>query len=123
MDKELERLRQCVAELEQAEVERKRAEEELQRSYVKLQRTLEGTVNALASVIAMKDPSTSGHQRRVTRLACAIAREMGLPEMQIWGIRMAGLIHDVGKINVPVEVLSKPGRLNDLEYSLIKVHP
>jgi PAS domain S-box-containing protein len=103
--------------------ERKRAEEELRQSYVKLRRTLEGTVHALVSAIEMRDPYTAGHQRRVTLLACAIAKEMGLAEEQIEGIRMAGLIHDLGKINVPAEILSKPAQLTELEYGLIKMHP
>ena len=98
------------------------AQEELQRSFEKLQRTLEGTVNALVSAIEMKDRYTAGHQRRVAQLACAIASEMDLPEEQIEGLRMAGLIHDLGKINVPAEILSKPGRLNDIEYGLVKAH-
>ena len=103
--------------------ERKRAERELQRSLKKLQVTLEGTIRALASAVEMRDPYTAGHQRDVTQLACAIAKEMGLPEEQIEGIRMAGLIHDIGKINVPAEILSKPGTLNGLEFGLIKTHP
>jgi HD-GYP domain-containing protein (c-di-GMP phosphodiesterase class II) len=103
--------------------ERKRAEEELRQSYVKLQRALEGTVNVLASAIELRDPYTAGHQRRVTQLACAIANEMGLPQEQIEGLRMAGLIHDLGKMNIPAEILSKPGPLSDLQYGLIKMHP
>ena len=103
--------------------ERQRAEEELRQSYVKLQKVLEGTIHTLVSAIEMKDPYTAGHQRRVTRLACAIANEMSLLEERIEGIRMAGLIHDLGKINVPAEILSKPGGLNDLQYGLIKMHP
>ncbi|HID87609.1 MAG TPA: PAS domain S-box protein [Anaerolineae bacterium] len=103
--------------------ERKRAEEELQRSFERLQRTLKGTVHALVSAIEMRDPYTAGHQRRVTHLACAIAREMGLPEEQIEGLRMAGLLHDLGKITVPAEILAKPGPLNDLEYGIITTHP
>ena len=102
--------------------ERKRAEEELRQSYLQLQRALEGTVHTLVSAIEMKDPYTAGHQRRVTRLACAIANEMDLPEEQTEGIRMAGLIHDLGKISVPAQILSKPGRLSDLEFGLIKAH-
>jgi PAS domain S-box-containing protein len=103
--------------------DRKRAEEELRQSYVQLQRTLEGTVHALVSAIEMRDPYTAGHQRRVTQLACAIAKEMDLDGEQIEGIRMAGLIHDIGKINVPAEILSKPSPLTELEYGLIKMHP
>jgi HD-GYP domain-containing protein (c-di-GMP phosphodiesterase class II) len=98
------------------------AEEELRQSYVKLRRALEGTIHALISAVEMRDPYTAGHQQRVTQLACAIANEMGLPEEQIEGIHMAGLVHDIGKINVPAEILSKPGRLNDLEFGLIKTH-
>ena len=103
--------------------ERKRAEEELRQSFQKLRRAFEGTVNALMSAIEIRDPYTAGHQRGVTQLACAIAKEMGLPEEQIEGIRMAGLIHDLGKINVPAEILSKPGPLTELEFGLIKMHP
>ena len=102
--------------------ERERAEEELLQSYVKLQRALEGTVHTLVAAIELKDPYTAGHQRRVARLACAIAREMSLPEEDVEGIRMAALIHDMGKITVPSEILSKPTLLNDFEYGLIKNH-
>ena len=98
-------------------------EEERKRAKQKLQKTLEKTIHALASAIEMRDPYTAGHQKRVTKLACAIAKEMGLSKEQIEGIRMAGLIHDIGKISIPSEILTKPGKLNDLEYSLIKTHP
>jgi len=77
---------------------------------------LEGTVNTLVSAIEMRDRYTAGHQRRVSQLACAIAGEMGLPQRQIEGIRLAGLIHDLGKISVPAEILSKPGRITDIEF-------
>ena len=112
----------AVADVLAGIIERKRAEEELRQSYVQLQRTLEGTVNALISAIEIGDPYTAGHQRRVTHLACAIANEMGLPQEQIEGLRMAGLIHDIGKISVPAQILSRPGPLNDLEFGLIKTH-
>ena len=98
-------------------------EEERKRAKQKLQKTLEKTIHALASAIEMRDPYTAGHQKRVTKLACAIAKEMDLSKEQIEGIRMAGLIHDIGKISIPFEILTKPGKLNDLEYSLIKTHP
>jgi PAS domain S-box-containing protein len=103
--------------------ERKRAEEELRRSCEKLQKALEGTVHTLVTTIELRDPYTAGHQRRVAQLACAITEEMGLSEEQIEGIRMAALIHDMGKITVPAEILSKPGQLSDIEYGLIKMHP
>jgi PAS domain S-box-containing protein len=103
--------------------ERKRAEEALRQSHTQLQRTLEGTVNVLVSAIEMRDPYTAGHQRRVTQLTCAIAEEMDLSQERIEGLRMAGLIHDIGKITVPAEILSKPSQLTELEFGLIKMHP
>ncbi len=72
--------------------------------------------------IEMRDPYTAGHQRRVSKLSCAIAQDMGLPQEQIEGIRMAGDIHDLGKIYVPAEILSKPGQLTDIEFSIIRTH-
>jgi PAS domain S-box-containing protein len=103
--------------------EHKRAAEIMQQSYDRLRETFIATVNTLASTIEMRDPHTAGHQRRVTILACAIAEELGLTEDQFDGLRMAGLIHDFGKINVPAEILSKPGRINEIEFSLIRYHP
>ena len=81
-----------------------------------------GTIQALSSTVETRDPYTAGHQRRVSNLARAIAQEMGLPKDTIDIIRMAGVIHDIGKISVPAEILSKPGRISDIEMSLIKVH-
>jgi PAS domain S-box-containing protein len=103
--------------------ERKQSEERLQQSYDQLRETLIATVNILASTIEMRDPYTAGHQRRVTTLACAIGEEMGLTDDQFDGLRMAGLIHDLGKINVPAEILSKPGQINEIEFSIIRYHP
>lgn len=102
--------------------EQKRAEKELRESYKKLRKTLDDTVKALASAVEMRDPYTAGHQQRVARLACAIAEEMGLPEDKINGIRMAGAIHDIGKISIPAEILSKPTQLNEGELSIIQKH-
>ncbi|MCK4694440.1 MAG: HD-GYP domain-containing protein, partial [Candidatus Cloacimonetes bacterium] len=96
---------------------------ELKNSYDKLQRLLEETVNGLVSAVEMRDPYTAGHQRRVALLACAIAQEMDLTKDQINGIRIASNVHDIGKIYVPSEILSKPGRLTDVEFDLIKTHP
>jgi PAS domain S-box-containing protein len=102
---------------------RKQAEEELKHGIKELQLTLDATINAMAVIVETKDPYTAGHQRRVTHLACAIAKEQGLPKTQIDGIRMASAIHDIGKICVPTEILSKPGKLEDIEFNLIKNHP
>lgn len=95
---------------------------ELQSSEQKLRQNLFDSVTALASVVEMRDPYTAGHQKRVSQLAVAIANELQLPVNQVEGIRLAGVVHDVGKIQIPAELLSKPGRLNALEYSLIKEH-
>ena len=103
--------------------ERKQSEGRVQQSYDHLRETLIATVNILASTIEMRDPYTAGHQRRVTTLACAIAEEMGLSDDQFDGLRMAGLIHDLGKINVPAEILSKPGQINEIEFNIIRYHP
>lgn len=88
----------------------------------KLQRSLEQTVNALRFSVEMKDPYTSGHQERVSQLACAIADIMGFSADHIEGILIAGRLHDIGKILVPSEILTKPGLLNDIEFRLIKEH-
>lgn len=101
----------------------KKSAEELQRSYKKLRKIFEQTVNALASAVGKRDPYTTDHQRRVTMLACTIAKEMGLTDEQINGLRLAGMLHDIGKLAVPSEILSKPTRLSDAEFTIIKTHP
>jgi len=103
--------------------ERKLAEEKLQRSYAKLQKNLDETVHAMSLTAEKRDPYTAGHQKRTTELALALAGEMGLSEHQIKGVQMAGLIHDMGKISIPAEILSKPGKLNEVEIQLVRRHP
>ena len=88
----------------------------------KLRKTVVGTVNTIALIVEARDPYTSGHQKRVAEISVAIAKELGLPEEQIQGIYFASLIHDLGKIQVPSEILSKPGKLTRLEFDLIKTH-
>jgi PAS domain S-box-containing protein/putative nucleotidyltransferase with HDIG domain len=95
---------------------------EKKESIARLRNALGGTVRALASVIETRDPYTAGHQRKVGDLARAIAKEMELPGDQIEGLRIAAIIHDIGKISVPSELLSKPRRLTDLEIDLIRTH-
>jgi putative nucleotidyltransferase with HDIG domain len=102
--------------------ERKQTEEELRQASERLRRAMEGTIHAMAFTGEIRDPYTAGHQQRVAKLACAIAQEMGLPEEQIQGIRVAGTLHDIGKIYVPGEILSKPGQLRKNELNLIKDH-
>ena len=103
--------------------ERVQAEKALQESYNKLDKTLSEVIQTIALTVEMRDPYTAGHQHGVARLACAIAEEMGLPQEKINGMRVVGTIHDIGKICVPAEILSKPGRITEAEFSIIKEHP
>jgi len=103
--------------------ERDRTNAELKQALEILKINLSGTIQVIVSTVEHKDPYTSGHQNRVARLACAIGREMHLPEDMLEGIRMAGVIHDLGKIAIPAEILSKPTRLSNIEFALIKTHP
>jgi len=95
--------------------EHKQAEE-------RLKKTMDATIDTMSRIIEAKDPYTHGHQHRVCQLAIRIAREMKLPEDKIEGIRIASLIHDIGKIGLPAEILSKPTKLTDIEFNLIKGH-
>lgn len=102
---------------------RDRAEEGLHESLGRLRRAVDGTTRALALAAEARDPYTAGHQQRVAELAVAIAREMGLSGDVIDCISVASMLHDVGKISIPAEILTKPGRLSDLEMDMIKIHP
>jgi HD-GYP domain-containing protein (c-di-GMP phosphodiesterase class II) len=110
-------------QLKQEIAERNLAEEKLQQSYAKLQKNLDEIVHAMSLTAEKRDPYTAGHQKRTTELAMALAGEMGLCEHQIKGVQMAGLIHDMGKISIPAEILSKPGKLNEVEIQLVRRHP
>jgi putative nucleotidyltransferase with HDIG domain len=98
-------------------------QQEIENSREKMLDMLEQTIGTLARAIEMRDPYTDGHQKRVANLAVAIAEELGLDAALIRGIRLATLIHDIGKINIPLEILSRPGKLNPIEFALIKSHP
>jgi putative nucleotidyltransferase with HDIG domain/PAS domain S-box-containing protein len=102
--------------------EGKAEEERLKSLLSRLKSSFHGVVDALAEAVEIKDPQTAGHQRRVAQLAVAIAREMGFSLNRLEGIRVAGLLHDIGKIAIPIEILSKPGGLNHLEGEFIKSH-
>ncbi|MEN6465303.1 MAG: HD domain-containing phosphohydrolase, partial [Syntrophaceae bacterium] len=102
---------------------RKKAEMDLKQSFERLQKGLEDTIQTIAMIVETRDPYTAGHQRQVDKLATAIAREMGLSEDKIRGIHTAAVIHDIGKIYVPAEMLSKPGHLTNIEYDIMKTHP
>jgi len=111
-----------ITERKMAESAREHAEQLLTETNVKLRDTVDGIVVSMAKVVETRDPYTAGHQERVARLAIAIAREMELPEEQVRGVGVAAVLHDLGKIDVPAEILSKPSRLKDKEYSLIQDH-
>jgi PAS domain S-box-containing protein len=102
--------------------ERKKADEERQRGIERIRKALGATVQAMAMTVEARDPYTAGHQHRVSDLARAIATEMNLPGNQIDGLRTASMIHDIGKISVPAEILSKPTKLSAIEFGLIKIH-
>lgn len=99
-----------------------RVRAEREQGIARLQQSMEATIQALASTAELRDPYTAGHQRRVAELAVAIAREMKLSDHRIHGLYLAAVVHDVGKINVPSEILTKPGRLTQVEYELVKGH-
>jgi putative nucleotidyltransferase with HDIG domain len=98
-------------------------EKSLTESFNKLKTILDGALHAIAKAVEVRDPYTAGHQRRVGDLSKAIAHKMGLGEDMVETSYVAGTIHDIGKISVPAEILTKPTRLNEAEYMLIKGHP
>jgi HD-GYP domain-containing protein (c-di-GMP phosphodiesterase class II) len=100
-----------------------KAQEQLIESTTKLHQMMDGTIKAISSALEMRDPYTAGHERRVAQLGCAIAGFLGLSEEQTEGIRIAGFLHDIGKIAVPTEILSRPGKLSEYEMAIIKTHP
>ena len=103
---------------------KKRREEEvkLQQALDSLRKAIGTTIQVMISVIEMRDPYTAGHQRKSADIARSIATEMGLAQDKIEGLRMAGIIHDIGKLSIPAEILSKPASLTEIEFSLIKEH-
>ncbi len=107
--------------------DRKKIEDNLQKSYrrnfERIQKALDTTIEAIGMIVETRDPYTSGHQRRVAMIAGAIAEEMKLFEEQRYAVRTAAMVHDVGKIYIPAEVLSKPIKLTHVEFGLMKTHP
>jgi PAS domain S-box-containing protein/putative nucleotidyltransferase with HDIG domain len=103
--------------------ERKRAEEQIQRYVAQLEDSFMHTVEVATTLVEMRDPYTAGHEKRVALIAVAIGTELGLDAHRIEGLRVGGYIHDIGKIIVPAEILSKPGKISEAEYLLIKGHP
>lgn len=103
--------------------ERRKAQEEIERYTRRLEHAMMATVEAVSAMVELRDPYTAGHERRVGELAAALGEELGLPEKTVTGLRMTGYVHDIGKISVPAELLSKPGRLTAVEFEIIKTHP
>jgi putative nucleotidyltransferase with HDIG domain len=123
VEKRTEALSKVNEELSGRVIETRRAEDQLQNTLERAEKALEGTVRAMSLTIEMRDLYTAGHQRRVSSLAVAIAEELHLPSEKIEGLRLAGIIHDIGKIAMPAEILTKPTRLTKTEFQLVKDHP
>jgi PAS domain S-box-containing protein/putative nucleotidyltransferase with HDIG domain len=103
--------------------ERKHSEAEIQRQIAQLEKAMYSTIDVVTTMSEMRDPYTHGHEHRVGLIAAAIAEEMGLEPSRVEGVRIAGYLHDLGKIRVPAEILAKPTRLTPEEFNLIKLHP
>jgi len=123
VDKRTEALARANDELHGKVLETRRSEDYLQSTLDRLERSLEGTFKAMSATLELRDPYMAGHQHRVSSLAVTIAQEMNMPWEKIEGIRFAGIIHDIGKIAAPAEIMAKPGRLTKTEFQLIKDHP
>jgi len=104
-------------------IKERKTNQELKNSLKRMNDIVDGVINSLSSTVDARDPYTAGHQKRVAQLAVAMAMEMELSQTTISSIRMAGILHDLGKIAIPAEILSKPSTLSDIEFSLIKTHP
>jgi PAS domain S-box-containing protein/putative nucleotidyltransferase with HDIG domain len=100
----------------------KQAQQTLLEHQKVLEQSLEGTIHTVSMAVELRDPYTGGHQRRVADLACSIATRMGLDENRIHGVRLGAMIHDIGKIGIPAEILSKPSKLTSVEMQLIREH-
>ena len=98
-------------------------EDQVAQKTAEIRQILNASIRSMALMVEIRDPYTAGHQQRVAELACAIAEKMGLPPSTIDGIRIAGILHDVGKIRIPVAILSRAGQLLDAEYEMLKIHP
>lgn len=103
--------------------DRRRAEKRIREDADLIQNVFANTVQAFTRTVEKRDPFTAGHQKRVAELAVAIAGELGIPADRIEGIRFGSMIHDLGKIGIPAEILNRPGPLTNLEFSIIQTHP
>jgi len=121
--KEMQKMREKVTSLEEVKFEYNQVDRKLKQAYKKLQKFIEGTADIIMKVVETRDPYSIGHQQRVSKLATAIAQGMKLPQNKIEGTRIASLVHDIGKVNLPTEIISKPGKLIEIEFNLIKNYP
>jgi putative nucleotidyltransferase with HDIG domain len=110
-------------QLQEAFAKRRRTEGKIKKGVKRLKKSLDKTIIAIAAVTEIRDPFTAGHQRRVQKLACAIAEEMGLSKSRYEKLRLAAIVHDIGKINIPTEILIKPTYLSEPEFNIIEAHP
>jgi len=123
LTEELKKMREKIDELEKEKVMCNQLEKELKQSDKRLQKIIEGTAYIITKVVETRDPYSIGHQQRVSKLATAIAQEMKLPQDKIEGIRFASLVHDIGKVNLPTEIINKPSKLIEVEFNLIRNYP
>jgi len=121
--KEMQKMREKVAGLEEVKLEYNQVDKKLKQTCKKLQKFIEDTAYIIMKVVETRDPYSIGHQQRVSKLATAIAQEMKLPQDKIEGTRIASLVHDIGKVNLPTEIISKPNKLIEVEFNLIKNYP
>ncbi|HER24120.1 MAG TPA: HD domain-containing protein [Candidatus Atribacteria bacterium] len=121
--KELQEIREKVTNLEEIKLKYNRVNRKLEQADKKLKKMIETAANIINKVVEIRDPYSIGHQQRVSQLATTIAQEMELPKSKIEGVKIASLVHDIGKLNVPIEIISKPHKLIDVEFNLIKNYP
>jgi len=121
--KEMQKMREKVAGLEEVKLEYSQVDKKLKQTYKELQKFIEDTAYIIMKVVETRDPYSIGHQQRVSKLATAITQEMKLPQDKIEGTRIASLVHDIGKVNLPTEIVSKPSKLVEVEFNLIKNYP
>ena len=121
--KEMQKMREKVTGLEEAKLEHNQVDKKSKQTDKNLQKIIEGIVDIIIQVVEMRDPYSAGHQQRVSKLATAIAQEMKLPQDKVEGVKIASLVHDVGKVNLPTEIVSKPSKLIEVEFNFVKNHP
>ncbi|GAG32690.1 unnamed protein product [marine sediment metagenome] len=120
---ELREMHKKIIDLEKVKVMYNQLEKELRQSYKKLKKFMESIAYIITEIVEMRDPYLIGHHKRVSKLVTAIAQEMKLPQDKIEGVRFASLVHDVGKVNLPTEIVSKLNKLSEVEFNFVKNHP